>query len=793
MPTPAQIDEQIALERDAIKCGVDKLLKNTEALIDREYASATVFGCASIQQAQSIVADEILRQFEYAIVRGKNGVAYADIHKHLRQFNDPEQAHMLANIALKRTFDTVFAPKKKESNKYPNSVPNVCTSIGQAVEHECQIRWYEQTDPDLLKKVQKKYWLNTTGTQQKRTIAQLMFNREEYKWDAWSAVTRARLGGWLLSIVCDVTGWFDGDLVRMGKKTHKLIVPTDTYLSMQEQLMNEAVLYAPLKLPMLVEPNDWTNDRQGGYLLNEVMAGDQLVRKGDPTLIQPDTVLRFINKLQKVAYRLNPFTLGVARQLDEMGYQLGKFKPLSAAANWVMPTKPPNIAEDAEARQHYKRQATEAENSRKNYMRSLHVRTTITLETASRFEGRDFYLPWSFDYRGRAYPIPPFLSVQDTDFGKSLIRFADESFVDEDAVGWIKFQIATTYGLDKKPMLERIAWVEENEDMIRKIAEDPLANLCLWENADEPWQFLAACREYYECCLVCTKHHTSLCIAVDATCSGMQILAGLARDANTARLVNVLPSDSPQDAYRTVAEAMIPKLTEDVQHLAEHITRSTTKRSVMTIPYNATLQSSTQYILDELREKGVAVTWHEGYALAKILRKAMDDVAPGPLKVMDWIKEEMGNAIARGNGVIRWTTPSGFVVNQRRDKIKTKRLDLKLLGRCNFHVLDGVDGPDKRKHQASGAPNLIHSLDASLLHLAFQRFDAPFSVIHDSVLCRATDMGVLSTLVRQTYMYLFAENDYLTDFAQQIGAETEPKIIGDLQPESVIDSTYFFC
>ena len=42
-------------------------------------------------------------------------------------------------------------------------------------------------------------------------------------------------------------------------------------------------------------------------------------------------------------------------------------------------------------------------------------------------------------------------------------------------------------------------------------------------------------------------------------------------------------------------------------------------------------------------------------------------------------------------------------------------------------------------------------------------------------------------------MHLFAEHDYLTEFAQQIGAETEPPIIGDLEPETVIDSTYFFC
>tara|TARA_E500000331_G_scaffold285138_1_gene279580 strand:+ start:73 stop:201 length:129 start_codon:yes stop_codon:yes gene_type:complete len=42
-------------------------------------------------------------------------------------------------------------------------------------------------------------------------------------------------------------------------------------------------------------------------------------------------------------------------------------------------------------------------------------------------------------------------------------------------------------------------------------------------------------------------------------------------------------------------------------------------------------------------------------------------------------------------------------------------------------------------------------------------------------------------------MHLFAERDFLKDFAKAIGAKTEPPIIGDLEPSSVIESTYFFC
>jgi DNA-directed RNA polymerase len=380
-----------------------------------------------------------------------------------------------------------------------------------------------------------------------------------------------------------------------------------------------------------------------------------------------------------------------------------------------------------------------------------------------------------------------------------LLRSAKTSKMTADAVEWLEFQVATTYGLDKKSMTQRLQWSRDNHSLITAVATDPIGNLSEWEAADEPWQFLAACEEFYHCVIIKDRLYTGLFVAVDATCSGLQILAGLARDKGTAALVNVLPSSEPQDAYRSVLEAMenIPP------RLTEWMDRGVTKRSVMTIPYNATIQSSRDYIRDALHKnmpKDASgkllvdkVSADEATILAKSLRNALNKIAPGCLAVRDWIGKEMAAAIKRGNDVIQWTTPSGFKVYQKRNNYDSVRLDLALLGRCQFSVVDKDKGPNPRKHKSSGAPNLIHSLDASLLHISFQRFDVPFSVIHDSVLCLATDMTALSHIVRETYMHLFAEHDYLTDFARQIGAETEPPIIGDLEPESVIDSTYFFC
>ena len=79
--------------------------------------------------------------------------------------------------------------------------------------------------------------------------------------------------------------------------------------------MATAELFSPIAWPMLIEPNDWSNEKQGGYLLNEVMKGYDMVRRGERHCIQGKDFIAFLNKIQKVAYRLNPFIVDVAETL----------------------------------------------------------------------------------------------------------------------------------------------------------------------------------------------------------------------------------------------------------------------------------------------------------------------------------------------------------------------------------------------------------------------------------------------------------------------------------------------
>ena len=156
MATPAQIEAQVTLERECIRCGIDKLHKDTNKAEQREYASASIYGQASIAASQEAIAEAIQSTFDYKVTRGKSGVAFAQVHQYLNQFNDPKQAHILANIALKRTFDTVFSRKRKDAKSSPNTVSNVCVNIGAAVEAECQMRWYESQNGGLYNSIKTK-------------------------------------------------------------------------------------------------------------------------------------------------------------------------------------------------------------------------------------------------------------------------------------------------------------------------------------------------------------------------------------------------------------------------------------------------------------------------------------------------------------------------------------------------------------------------------------------------------------------------------------------------------------
>jgi len=776
MATPSEIKRQFQLEQEAISCGKLKLHDSLKQLAQKSYSSASVYGVASIKEALPGVIQH-LAETRAKIRKGRSGRYYRAVGTYLDELEDLA----IATIALKITFDQVFSMKRDS-----DTLTNVCYSIGNALEQECKFRWYRENHPGLMNYIEKTHFHPSSGTQQKITSAQTVFSHCDIQWPKWDGKIRAQLGGWCLEAIYEVTGWFETTSRNTSRRKLQVVTTTEKFISIRDRLIKQSELFSGMPWPMLIEPNNWSNDKLGGYLTNRLMKGHELTRRGKSLLIHGELPISFLNKLQQVRYRVSNHVLDVAHYCKVKEIKVGKFIPIAPS---YKPPTPPNIEEDKEAHKKWKREMRNAYNAdHLNFKKS--VRTRTQLEAADKFRDEVFYLCWSFDYRGRAYPIQAFLTPQDTDFGKALIRFADESPVTGAASTWLAFQVATTYGLDKSTIIERIQWVDRNRELITRIALDPTGTIPEWEVAEEPWQFMSACHEYYHCCIVCDKPTTGLMVAVDATCSGLQILAGLAKDRSTAELVNVCPGNQPSDAYKAVAIEAKKYLPERMHSWMD---RKTVKRTVMTIPYNATKDSSRKYIRDALKEKGIEHTNEELTEVVNAVYKSMDAIVPGPMQVMRWIKQNVGQYIRNGATEVEWTTPSGFVVNQKRNKREMKQIYLQLLGNARVSLTVGEGDPCPLRHKSSTAPNFIHSLDASILHCSFQQFDEPFTVIHDSVLTRASDMGSLNTLVRETYTRIFTQECWLSRFGETIKATEPPPIVGTLDPTVVNDSTYFFC
>ena len=200
MATKAEIAQQVKLERDQISQGLERLRANTKQLEDQDYASASVYGAATVQSLLPLLVERIKSTTD-RIYRFKNGPLFAEIATYLADI-EPEVA---GAIASKLTVDKVFS-----AHDDSHMVASVTDGIGQAVEAECQMRHYERVAPGLLHIVKEQYWHNTTGTQQKLTIVRTMMNRADNvePWHPWGRVVRVKLGGWLLDCIIEVSGWF---------------------------------------------------------------------------------------------------------------------------------------------------------------------------------------------------------------------------------------------------------------------------------------------------------------------------------------------------------------------------------------------------------------------------------------------------------------------------------------------------------------------------------------------------------------------------------------------------------
>lgn len=250
---------------------------------------------------------------------------------------------------------------------------------------------------------------------------------------------------------------------------------------------------------------------------------------------------------------------------------------------------------------------------------------------------------------------------------------------------YLKVDIANNYGLDKKTWDERIAWFDENEANLLNLV-DEAEDSALFFAGVNAWKDMKAGKPI------------GYAVALDATSSGLQLLACLTGDRSAAELCNVVnymgENGKPlrRDAYTVIYHKMLDILGE-----ASRIKRSDTKQAVMTAFYGS-----------EAKPKEV---FGEGIRL-KTFENVMETVASGPWALNKFLLQ-CGNPDA--NRYV-WILPDNYhaVIKVMVPEVQT----VNFLGKP-FDITRMVQGTEEKTRMLSA--NITHSIDGMVVREMLRR------------------------------------------------------------------------
>jgi len=170
-------------------------------------------------------------------------------------------------------------------------------------------------------------------------------------------------------------------------------------------------------------------------------------------------VMRGLNVLGKVPWKINPTVLDVALKCWDEGIVLGdipsqtdlEVPPLPQALEYRDYTILGDL--DKKTALDSFRKYKDALNRHNRFkqknmdLHSLRCSAILKLNQAKKF--RDFgevYFPYNVDFRGRAYPVPPHLSIVGSDLCRALLVFAHPKPLGKNGLYWLKVHLANLAG-----------------------------------------------------------------------------------------------------------------------------------------------------------------------------------------------------------------------------------------------------------------------------------------------------------------------------------------------------------
>jgi DNA-directed RNA polymerase len=431
------------------------------------------------------------------------------------------------------------------------------------------------------------------------------------------------------------------------------------------------------------------------------------------------------------------------------------------------------------------------------------MRAASTMLLAKEYlEADQFYFPAHLDFRGRIYASPTFLSFQSDDLGAALLTFpqSEGKRLGNDGLYWLRLHGTNLFGhgVDKVNLGGRQSWglfFESGFDdtSVHDIADNPLKH-DVWKGADKRWQFLAWCFEYS----AALRHPegpesfvSTLPVAIDGSCNGLQHLSAVMRDEVGGQLVNLVgipededieaPDPDPADVYGAIANKIKSMMEQEQDPVKKAyadawlkwpigVSRKAAKQIVMVVPYAADRYGATDKLISDYLDVEPTCPWTKrnkrlmARYFTDLAFKAVAKLVPSSLLLRDWLKK-VSDALSKANLPIEWRAPiTGFAVLQENYKYKTKKVQPNYMGKrrsLSLRIDSNTDLSPRLQRNAITA-NFIHSLDAAHLVLTMSKLlnegVSRFGCVHDSYVALAADMDLLFGLTRRAFIELHTGN-----------------------------------
>jgi len=693
-------------------------------------------------------------------------------------------------------------------------------AVARYLEDEIKFRELKENEPAMWKHI-KRVLDRFTSYFNKQKFIKRTATSNNIVLSSWNKSDALKVGITCVELFKQSTGIIEIVTRKVSRgRAITMVLPTDDLIEWLNKSNNSSELLKPVFLPMVEAPSNWADPYLGGYNSKELHRRPlvKAISKNYHNEIEDapmDNVYTAVNTIQQTPFRINKDVYKTMNYFWKKGLSVGN---LPSMQDDPVPTKPVDIETNEEARKEWRRLAAKIrfENEKQN---SKRLQLSKVLWMAHKFKDEKIYYPQFLDFRGRCYPTPYFLTPQGPDWSKSLLMFGNSCPIEsENGTAWLSIHLANCFGLSKESFEDRISWVWDNQDMIMSIAKDP-RGYTAWGEADDPWQFLAACIEWGKFKDYGMGYESYLPISQDATNQGLQLFSLLLRDPVAALATNCCNRDKPGDVYGEVANSVLEKLKNSSNPYAPiwlkfGVDRSACKRSCMTLCYGSTFFACKEYTHDWFYDKlkkdkqGVNPFGDETYRpcnfLSELIWDSIGEVVKSARQGMDWLRE-CASILVDNNTTVRWVCPNGFIVKMDYENTNSKIIKTAIGDVIRQHSLRFTTGSMNRRKTINGiSANFIHSLDGiggllgTTTLLAKQHGIVDLSEVHDSYSTHAEKSALLSACIRQATVEIFSD-DLLENFRQQLQSQLPEGIIlpdppqkGDFRIESVLDSDYYF-